>query len=199
MANITANRKNVSFEEGTRSLNETFLSYSVWPFRAFDYALSHDYIGKAGGYQYGRASFCGMDFLLSSFLKRFGIKYQSSREITNGYLQGTQIAISKDKTMNYSYTNAIYHYYDFGVIGIIIFPFLFGLFCRYVIKRFYKERSLSLLAILTFLYFIAMHTVFSWYFNKPFTLLYIILLLIVSNHTNSKIRINRNSLSKLSF
>ncbi len=193
MANITANRQKVSFDEGTSLLNETFISYSIWPFRAFDYALSHDYIEKAGGYQYGRASFCGMDFLVSSFLKRFGIRYQSSRDITNGYLQGTQVPIAKDRTMNYAYTNAMYHYYDFGVIGIVIFPFMFGLFCRFIIKKYYTDKSLSLLAILSFLYFIAMHTVFSWYFNKPFTLLYILILLIVNNHTHRKMTMNKLS------
>lgn len=167
-----------SFSEGVKELNETFVTYSIAPFRAFDYAMNNDYIEKAGGYKLGRASICGFDYLVSSLLKRVGIKYVSVRTETNDYLQNNAISIGADHTVNYSYTNAMYHYYDFGILGILIIPFIFGYFCRNVIHSFCNYNTIYLHAACTFLFFVVMHMVFSWYFNKLFAIPYLLFLML---------------------
>lgn len=187
MANTTANRQKLSLKEGMDNLNKSFIIYSVGSFRAFDNAITRSNTQKPIETLYGRASFCGFDYLLSSLMKRVGVEFESSREITNSYFQNTKIRIGRDTMINYSYTNAIYHYYDFGIWGIFFFPFLFGIFCRYIIKKFYSDSSLWLLALLSFIYFISMHTIFSWYFNKLFTVPYIAFLLFM-NKRRKKIK-----------
>lgn len=182
MAQVTSNRVGTgTFKEGANELNSTIVSYSVLPMRTFDYAVNNDYINKSGGYHLGRASICGFDFLLSSFGKRVGIKFQSVREDTNGLLQNVPVPVSSSLNANYSFTAAIYPYFDFGFIGIIIVPFIFGLFCKNSLIKMQKQFNIYSFALCGFLFFILLHTPFSWYFNKLFTIPYIAFLCYMSS------------------
>lgn len=182
MAQVTSKRVGSgSLMEGINELNSTVVSYSILPMRTFDYAINHDYINKSGGYHFGRASFCGFDYLLSSLCKRVGIEFQSVREDTNGLLQNEPVQISSSHNANYSFTAAIYPYFDFGYIGIVIIPFIFGFFCKRRLIEMQKRFNIYSFALCGFLFFILLHTPFSWYFNKLFTIPYIAFLCYMSS------------------
>lgn len=180
MASVTANRiGSDDLKDGANELNSTIVSYSVLPMRTFDYAINNNYMTKSGGPHWGRASLCGFDFLLSSFAKRIGVNYSSVRDDTNGLLQNNAVPVGSSSSANYSFTAAIYPYMDFGYWGIIVIPFLFGVFCKKQMQKLLKCFSIYSYALCGFLFFVVLHTPFSWYFNKLFTVPYIIFLIIM--------------------
>lgn len=164
-----------------------FVTYSVGPFRAFDYALQHPDV-YFGDYCIGRASLGGLDYLLSLIAGVFGIHFTPVNYSTLTILQDTQIQVGKETSFNYAYTNAMYSYYDFGVLGIIIMGFLFGRFFRRVIKLCYNKSSIAYLILSCFSFYILMHTVFSNYFNKNFTVPLILVLLVLGNLSIKRVK-----------
>ena len=185
MSYITAIREGIldfdwyAFETGSDILNKHFVTYVTLPFRLFDYALNHDYLHKLGGYYWGLSSFDSINLYMSLFLRLFSIDIdQISMETTN-YLQETWIDVGRDDVANYAYTNAIYHYLDFGVIGVFIVPFLFSRLVRLVIRELYIHKSIFALALLFYLYYVMVHSVFSWHLNKAYSLPYIVLMCLV--------------------
>lgn len=159
---------NLDLKEAYNSLMKQFVVYSLGSFRAFDYALQHPGM-YFGDYCYGRATFCGLDYLLSLVGGVVGMGFTPINYQTQSILQETSIPIGLDETFNYAYTNAMYSYYDLGVVGIIVIGFLMGRFYRWVIRLCYNTSSVSYLILSCFTFYILMHTVFSNYFNKNFT------------------------------
>lgn len=185
MSYLTAIREGIldldwyAFETGSDILNKHFVTYVTLPFRLFDYALNHDYLHKLGGYYWGLSSFDGINLYMSIFLRFFSIDLDQISLKTTAYLQDTWIAVGRDDVANYAYTNAIYHYLDFGVIGVFIIPFLFSRLVRLVIRELYIHKSIFALALLFYLYFVMVHSVFSWHLNKLYSLPYIVLMCLV--------------------
>lgn len=157
---------------GSEELNKQFITYSLLPFRLFDYALSNQYLDKIG-YQYGLSTFDGLNRYAWIILKKFGITISLVSENTTDFFQDSWISVGEDTVANYAYTNAIYHYLDFGVLGIFIFPFLFGIFFRLLIKRFCKSFSVPLYCLLFYLFFVLMHMIFTWHIQKMYALAFI--------------------------
>lgn len=178
----------LDLESAYTSLMEQVVVYSVGPFRAFDYAIQHPNI-YFHDYYYGRASFCGFDYVVSLICGVFNCWFVPINYVTQSVLQETTIFVGKDIPFNYAYTNTMYSYYDMGVFGIIFFGFLFGRFYRYVIKLCYVKSSVFYFLLSCFTFYILMHTVFSNYFNKSFTVPLILTLLILG-----KLNFKKNSL-----
>lgn len=165
--------------EGISGLNENFVTYLTLPFRLFDYALHHDYLSQVGGYHYGLISFDGINRYMRLFLRLFAIDIPSITEKTTGMFQNTWITTGKDIISNYAYTNAVYHYLDFGILGVFFIPFSFSAFFRWVIKKNYLIGSVIGLCLMFYLYYVLIHTVFSWHVNKLYSLGFIVLMAIL--------------------
>lgn len=155
---------------------ELAAQYSVLPVVMFDYALEHDYDEKFG-LQFGKATLTGVDSWVEIILNRFGIKYKSSRYIME-YFQETIVQYSATRYANYAYTGILYHYLDFGILGILFFPFIFGLCMRRIIKELYRRPSVPLFFLFGLAYFMMMHSVFTCYFIKSWVISYIAFLFI---------------------
>ena len=137
-----------TIREGASIFNENFVTYLVLPHRLFDYALQNDYLSQIGGYHYGLVSFDGINRYLRLFLRLFSIDIPAIYEKTTAMFQDTRIFIGGDSFSNYAYTNAIYHYLDFGIVCVFVIPFSFSLFIRWVIIKFYKTASVSSFCLL---------------------------------------------------
>tara|TARA_R110001592_G_scaffold228395_4_gene484943 strand:+ start:310 stop:1647 length:1338 start_codon:yes stop_codon:yes gene_type:complete len=165
----------------SKGLSQQFIIYSIGPFRAFDIGLDNNYLRDSGGHLFGRATLGGgIDYYITALLKRVGINIKSARELTMNKLQQTPIKIGKNIDFNFAYTNAMYHYYDFGVFGIFIFPFLFGIFVRYVIYKLYIKRTFSLYILLSFLFFACIQMLQFWYFIGLYPIAFVFFLLYLS-------------------
>lgn len=185
MAYLTAFRQGIfeftieSLMEGASGLNENFVTYLTLPFRLFDYALHHDYLSQVGGYHYGLISFDGINRYMRLLLRLFSIDIPAITEKTTAMFQDTWIAIGKDIISNYAYTNAIYHYLDFGIFGVFLIPFSFSAFFRWIIKKFYLRGSVVGMCLMFYLYYVLMHAVFSWHINKLYSLAFIVLMTVL--------------------
>ena len=182
MAYLTAFRQGLlefSFEnikEGAFGLNESFVTYLTLPFRLFDYALHHNYLSQVGGYHYGLISFDGINRYMRLLLRVFSIDIPLISEKTTGMFQDTWIMTGKNIESNYAYTNAIYHYLDLGALGVFFIPFAFSSFFRWIINEFYIKGSVLALILMFYLYYILVHTVFSWHINKIYSLGFIVVI-----------------------
>ncbi len=168
-----------TIREGASIFNENFVTYLVLPHRLFDYALQNDYLSQIGGYHYGLVSFDGINRYLRLFLRLFSIDIPAIYEKTTAMFQDTRIFIGGDSFSNYAYTNAIYHYLDFGIVGVFVIPFSFSLFIRWVIIKFYKTASVSSFCLLFYLYFVLMNCFSTWHLNKFYSLGFILFMVCV--------------------
>ena len=165
-----------AFLYGMDAINETFVAYSTLPFRLFDYAI-HNHYYEMIGETYGLATFSSLYKYLSELISVFGVNMPPLGEKITTYLQDTVILTGVDRVSNYSYTNALFFYLDFKLPGIIIFSFLFGFFIHYIIQKVIKHLSISSVCLLFYLYFVVLHTVFTWHFLKVYSWLLVIMLM----------------------
>jgi len=159
---------------GCDKLNKEFITYSLLPFRLFDYALEHNYLEKIG-MQYGLSTLDGLNRYAYIILKKVGINISLVSAETTQYFQNTWIWVGKDIRANYAYTNAMYHYLDFAEFGVFIFPFIFGVLFRAIIKKFLKNVSLAGFFLLFYLYYVLVHSVFTWHIQKMYALGFVII------------------------
>lgn len=167
---------------GLQLLLESIVIYIVGPFRAFDYAITTDFLDRIGGFQFGKLTFGGLDSFVSIFLNNVGIDYTSLENII-GFLQTDYIYIGQDIEFNYAYTNVLYFYLDFGIPGIIVFSFLWGYFIRRMIFLFYQRLDMYMTILLCYLYSIIFLSVFTWKFIDMDSFLVISFLLILSRRS----------------
>ena len=168
-----------AFIYGMNAINETFIAYSTLPFRLFDYAI-HNHYYEMIGETYGLATFSSFYKYLSELVSIFGLDLPPIGEKITTYLQDTVILTGVERFSNYSYTNALFFYLDFKVFGIIIFSFLFGTFIHYIIGKVVKYPSISSVCLLFYLYFVVLHTVFTWHFLKAYSWLLVIMLMYIA-------------------
>ena len=175
-------RENVDFSwdivsEEADGINRSLVTYSTAPFRLFDYALENDYLGKAGGYKYGRSTFQSLDDITNSLCGILKIDYTPVFPSTTKFL-GEELIVVSDQLhpYNYAYTSLMMHYYDFGIIGCIAFPFFFGFFLRKMVFRFEKRANLANLCIIAYLYYGAIYSIFTWFLVQMYSAIYIIIM-----------------------
>ena len=162
---------------GMEMLNEHFVTYLTIPFRLLDYALHENYLDKLGGYHYGIVSLDGINRYLKMILERFSIDIPAIYEKTTDFFQDNWVLVGKARPANYAYTNIIYHYLDLGILGVVLFPFCFSVLLRWTIKMFYRYASVSAYCLLFYLFFVFVHTIFSWHLNKGFSLGFILFMI----------------------
>lgn len=174
-------------------LLKQFVIYSVGPFRAFEIGLNNNYLEEAGGYLFGRASFGGgIDYYSCRLLSYLGFNTISARELTMNKLQNDSIVIGNQTDFNYAYTNAMYHYYDFGIMGIIIIPFFFGFFVRYCIYLFYKEKTVSSMVLIGVCFIACIQMLMFWYFIGIYPIVFVLSLLYLSKKEYKKYKLIPN-------
>ena len=127
------------------------LIYNIGPFRMFDYALKNNYVEKIGTL-YGRGALASLDYFIFSLFAMVGIKgYNASNNIINNVLQSDIISIGVANSMNYSYTQFLIFYLDFGVFGIALFSLLLGFYYRKVINYYLYTQNIFSLTLLVYL------------------------------------------------
>ena len=143
---------------------KNLIVYNVGAFRALDYALNNDYLDKAGGYQLGRATLGGaVDYYGAGILSRLGLPIQPVRANTMNLLQNNYIYVGQETKFNYVYTAFMYFFFDLGIIGVILFSFLFGWFVRYSMRLYAADRTIGSLGLICFLFLSSIQLMGSWF------------------------------------
>lgn len=145
---LTYNNMSEAFLE----LSEQVYTYNVGPIIAFDYGINHNYLERIGGYKYGRLSMTSIDNFFNYGMKVYNKNYTSPIDEFAKIKQYTPINITNDYPWNALYTWNIFFYLDLGILGLIIFPFLIGYFCRFFIKNTIIKQNLSSFIILNIIF-----------------------------------------------
>lgn len=174
------------FTNALHDLGDRFVTYSSGPIVAFDISMHSNTFFKKK--YYGMATFSGTFRYLGIFTKHLGVKanLDEANNETAMELQENKIFISSDHKWNYAYTSCVYYYYDFGLFGVLIIPFLLGLITRRLICMVYKKYSIFIISLFLFICFCMYMSVFSGILHKIQTVFYIIFLLILSNLYSEK-------------
>lgn len=175
---------NGNFRESIENSLNLVSNYTTLPISMFDYALDNDYLSMFGGWQFGRASFAGIDLYISLFLNKvLGFNIISSNDHIINYLQNTWIPISTMYDSNYAYTGMLYQYLDFGYIGLLTIPYLFGIIYRHIVILYYKYQNFVAFLLLGLAFFMMMHSVFTCYLIKNWVYFYVFGLLYLVKRT----------------
>lgn len=169
MSNMTAQREfdlnGFSWEGtilGVESLSRHFVTYCVGPFRALDYSFQNEYLDIVGGYKFGGCTFGFIDGMLALILNKLGINYVASYKELASLLQDNWISIGGGESFNFAYTAALFHYIDLGILGVVLFPFIFGKIVTKITNKFILSCNPMLLVLLGYLFTIMIDTVFTW-------------------------------------
>ncbi|MCM1139471.1 MAG: oligosaccharide repeat unit polymerase, partial [Muribaculum sp.] len=181
-----------SLSESIYSMGESFLRYSVIPIKLFDVALDKNWDDKYGTFNCGKATFAGMDYIVCRTVRRFTGTEPWSGMVVVHDLQDQRIRIipSSNQGYNYCYTAVFYNYLDFGIVGVFFIPFIFGFIYRYYILMFEKYRTLPLLIIVSFGYYLMLIALFNNYFIKTYIFIFCIFMAIWCR--NSMYKSNRH-------
>lgn len=159
---VDADKDNLlsSLEENAKNV----VIYNIGPFRAFEYALKHEYLEYAGGYTLGRSTLGGaIDYYGVGVLERLGFPISRVRDKTMSLLQENSIVIGDGVTFNFSYTGLMYFYYDLGFVGIVFFSLLYGLFCSIILNLFNRYRTFGSLCLVAFMIVEGLLFVATWF------------------------------------
>lgn len=155
MTSISKNNIEGSKEGMIESISENaknMIVYNIGSFRAFEYALQHDYLEQTGGYTYGRNFFGGaVDYYGAPLLQRVGIPVKRVREKGMSLLQENSIMVGKNTEFNFLYTAFLYFYFDAGLLGILVFSFLFGKLCLITLRTYNRYHTIGSLCLIAYL------------------------------------------------
>lgn len=161
--------------------SKNYILYQIGPYRAFDYALENNYLDKYGAYTYGRSSFGGFfDYYGSGILKLLGLNIKDARSLSMKPLQDNSIYISRDRDWNFSFTSFYYFLFDFGWLGIIIVPLIFGMFVRYSVNLFIAYKTIGSMCLMGYLFMACFLFQASWFNVALYAIPTILICLIVS-------------------
>lgn len=148
-----------SLNVGIEMTTEHLMSYSYGPIVAFDYALENNYVDKIGGYACGALTFNAFNEFLVKICNNIGVNYGSVFSDFVNLKQDVWIPLSGqhyDQSWNALFTWNLFFFMDFGILGILILPFLYGVLIRKAILLFMANQNIysMILLYILFLYLI---------------------------------------------
>lgn len=171
-------------KQGTEEFINSTVVYMGGAIVAFDKCVSENYLDKIDGYQYGKLTMRPLVFLISPLLNKLGAGYLESADISFKQDEGIQVS-SEVYSFNALYTALFWFYLDFGMLGIIIFPFIFGLLLRWAILLMTRRFNMANLVLVSFLFLRIMHFVFDYSFVTFQDLLFFIALYCIGNYNKN--------------
>lgn len=192
---ITNARMNSLGTDVTSSYNETrdqVATYIGGPITALDHAVNKgNYLNRIGGYQLGGLTFTTIQQATYPVVRPWFGKYTLSTEKIT-FKQEEYIDVGPMK-YNALYSCIFWFYFDFGYLGAIIFPFLFGYLLRHFIWKLRNTGSFVWLVMVSWIFQKVMHSVFDYSFNTISEFVFgitILLLGIYLDRNKNRIKIN---------
>lgn len=158
----TENISMKSIFDGYNLLFDQAISYFVGPFRALDYFLNTH---VSSDYYFGRLTLGGIDHILGIFFKMIDSNYVIAYQAITPMVQDP-IVIGYGKTFNAFYTSILNHYLDFNLIGIIIFPLLYGMIVAFVVNMFVKRQNVASLSIVVYFVYNSLMSSLNWEYES---------------------------------
>lgn len=178
--------------EANSILLEHAVIYATGSIRAFEYATIN--YEDLFGFKYGLFTLSGIDEVSSLFLRLIGFDILPY-SIYWGPILGKEISIGKDQYFNALYSALFNFYFDFGVIGILIFGFLFGASCGKILNYAIKNGGIIPLFLASLFFAISILSNLTWKLSSgPFFILVIATIIISRNRSYRILIKNREAL-----
>jgi len=198
MSSLRAGEKEVDkdgLSKGWEKNITQLVTYNTGSFVALEDFLNSPYMDNVGGPFFFRSTFGGVEEFFSKIIgKLTGIEPEHINKRTIYYMQDKEIQISNNIDFNFAYTNVIFHYLDLGVLGVFLYPFLFGLFVKKTVNKINKTNSPYLFCLLAFMFCTIYYSLFSLLLVLPFAIPYSVLLLFLDNYNNKKSKVAINAI-----
>lgn len=167
--------------------NEDFFSqiiiYCVGSFRALEYGINN--FSNDIGYTYGSLSFGGIDEFIFMLFNFIGFQTQPSNFVY-GLKTNEVIMIGYNQSFNALYTNIFGQYLDFGILGVILLSFFWGVIFNKSIHLFYRTQSIFSLALVLFFFVTAIISSLSWKLQSVSSTLIVVCLYLIRNNRIKK-------------
>lgn len=160
-------------KESIQVLYDQIIGYNTGPLSALSKSLDEGILYNH--YYFGRAVILnGIDEFFSNFCSAFGIHITSARYAIGEVMSRTiNIGIN---SFNALFTYIYWFYFDFGIIGVVIYSFVFGFLEKEVVCKFLENPSLwTLMLMVHMMYFFIMSNT-TWELNAADSLVYIVIL-----------------------
>lgn len=205
MVIITGNRSGSrdiinDFNKGVEETNMHIITYIGGPIVAFDYALNNNIENQIGGYQNGALTFASVDdliFTAETPLRKLygGVPRKLAINEIGQYFHDNYINIGTSWHWNALYTSCLYYYLDYGIIGVLLLPFIFGMIIRFIIKQLYKKPSVFFLIILSTIFYFLINSFQRFFFYRMSLLIFLIILYYLGKHQKLNSVIWKSSVS----
>lgn len=162
-------------------------TYTAGPIAAFDYSIKHNYLGRFGGFQGGQLTTSSLISMFNLFLSRIDITIPLALEKIVLTKQSDQINIGNSFSYNALYSSNFYFYYDLGLLGVFLFPFLLGLLFRLLIRKMYMKKSFFIISVVCSCFYPLVASVMDFYFVSPYMLLSLLIFIVIGNMKNKYI------------
>lgn len=165
-------------ETGREIVGENAVIAVTQPINSLDYAINainQNYVDRVGGYQYGGLTLTSLQKIVNPFLRIIDSGFVLSSSKLD-FKQEEYIDIGYIRDQNALYTSSLWYYLDLGWIGVILFPFLFGLLIRTTIMRLYKYQSFPSVVMVAYLFQLMIFSLFDYYITGEHDLFFLILL-----------------------
>lgn len=184
MANFDINR--INYDKVLKETNTQISAYVSGPIAAFSYAIDNNYVKEMGGYQYGKLTLGAFDQVADIAFRKIGVGYERAIPKLATIKQDSKIEINEDFPMwNALYTSNLFFYLDFGIVGVLVFPFIFArLFSKSLSLMQYKQNVMSLVLV-NYVFVNCMHSVFDFRLYNLADLVTISVLLILIYKTKA--------------
>jgi oligosaccharide repeat unit polymerase len=149
--------------------------YFTGPFRAFDNCMVT--FSDKFNFTFGRSTLSGLDEIVNNML------YILYRNITPlnyeiGFYTQQPIMIGNHQIFNAFYTCIMNYYMDFGVIGVIIIPFIYGIIAAKIYRVFNDNPNIYTLMLIIYFTYTTISSEFRWSYQSPTTWIILIFILI---------------------
>lgn len=179
---ITASRNDATgsisnrIATGVDETLEHITTYACGAVVALDYSIENDYVKQIGGHTYGAVTGSSIVQIAYIICNKIGVPFSQPFEPLVKIKQDRYIQVGHSQNFNALYTAVLYFYTDFGVIGVIIIPFILGLLCRLFIKIFLRYENLPSLMLITYCYILLLFSITDFNFTSYSSLFMVILL-----------------------
>lgn len=176
---------------GFHKFSEQSIWYMIGPFRALDYGIANNYMDIIG-LQFGRATFGGFDNLIKMLIHGIGGTYKSANDLIIPLLQENKILVSPDTVFNFAYTSVILHLFDLGFLGVLIFPFIIGIFVRHIYYKLIQAPTFPIFVIAVIIFKSMILTVFRWDYQFSNYIVLVVVLYLMHKYVVSNYLKNHN-------
>lgn len=188
-----SNISNNGFEE----TNKAIVTYSTGPVAAFNVSIEEDFTGQIGGHKHGALVGASFVHLAYIFMNRLGMPFRQPFLDYSERIQDNYIYIGSGQ-WNALYTSANFYYLDSGVLGVLLYPFIFGIIFCWVIKTLYRTQSIWHLFLFCYVWQLVCCSILNFRFTSAFTLIMVLFLYYLGSRKKVRLNSSRKKMKKLS-